>query len=209
LCVRCEPGEAGEAIGRIAADEAARAGRFEGYTTEADSQRKVLRDVFAKGDAWFRTGDLMRLDRQGYFTFVDRIGDTFRWKGENVATTEVAEAVACFPGVVEVMVYGVAVPGTDGKAGMAALVVDRSIDLGDLAAHLAARLPSYAQPVFLRLCETFEMTETFKQKKGTLAREGFDPAVVGDPLMMREAQGTYRVLDADTHRRIVDGDVRL
>ena len=119
----CARGEVGEAIGRIGtADEGG--GRFEGYTDAGETEKKMLRDVFAKGDAWFRTGDLMRLDEQGFFYFVDRVGDTFRWKGENVATSEVNEAILQCPGVVDAATYGVAVPGADGRAGMAALVID-------------------------------------------------------------------------------------
>jgi fatty-acyl-CoA synthase len=210
FCIRCAPDEAGEAIGRISADEAARAGRFEGYTSDAESERKVLRDVFAKGDAWFRTGDLMRLDRQGFFTFVDRIGDTFRWKGENVATTEVAEAVASCPGVAEAMVYGVAVPGADGKAGMAALVVEDNFDPATLHAHLAGRLPAYARPLFLRFCERFAMTDTFKQKKGALAQQGFDPAATEDPLFFADAgKAAYVPLDPALHAALLDGRMRV
>ena len=101
----------GEAIGRIGtADEGG--GRFEGYTDAAETEKKVLRDVFAKGDAWFRTGDLMRLDEQGFFHFVDRVGDTFRWKGENVATSEVNEAIRECQGVLDATTYGVEVPGS-------------------------------------------------------------------------------------------------
>lgn len=114
-CIRCAPGEAGEAIGRIGeADD--RGGRFEGYTSAVESDKKVLRDVFAPGDAWFRTGDLMLQDAKGFFRFVDRIGDTFRWKGENVAASEVADAIAACPGVIDASVYGVAVPHADGRA---------------------------------------------------------------------------------------------
>ena len=124
LCIECGPDEAGEAHRQ---DLDKRAGRdFEGYTKASDTQKKILHDVFKKGDAWFRTGDLMRRDEHGYFYFVDRIGDTFRWKGENVATSEVAEALGVVPGIKEANVYGVAVPGADGRAGMAALVVART-----------------------------------------------------------------------------------
>ncbi len=210
FCRRCEPDEAGEAIGRITTDEAARAGRFEGYTTPADTQRKVLRDVFKPGDAWFRTGDLMRLDRQGYFFFVDRIGDTFRWKGENVATTEVSEVMMACPGVAEVAVYGVPVPGTDGKAGMAALVTGAGFELAVLHRHLRERLPSYARPVFLRLGAPVAMTETFKQKKSALAGEGFDGTLVDDPLFFDDpGADAYRPLDTDAAARIADGRIRL
>ncbi len=210
FCVRCARDEVGEAIGRIPDDEAGRAGRFEGYTGRDDTDRKVLRNVFAIGDAWFRTGDLMRLDRQGYFTFVDRIGDTFRWKGENVATTEVVAAIRSCPGVVDAAVYGVPVPGADGRAGMAALVVEPGFDPAALRAHVAKRLPSYARPLFLRVCASFDVTETFKQKKGVLAAQGFDPALIDDPLFFDDAvAGRYRALDPDLFARILAGTVRV
>ena len=113
------------------------AAAFEGYTDAEASEKKILRDVFERGDAWYRTGDLMRADAGGYFYFVDRIGDTFRWKGENVATSEVAAAITAFPGITEATVYGVPVPGTEGAAGMAALVVDGTLDLAEFRKHLA------------------------------------------------------------------------
>ena len=93
FCIECDPDEPGEVIGKILRDASKPAARFEGYATQAETDKKILRDVFEKGDVWFRTGDLMRKDEHGYFYFVDRIGDTFRWKGENVSTTEVAEAI--------------------------------------------------------------------------------------------------------------------
>ena len=203
-CLRCERGEAGEAIGRIASDS----GRFEGYTSAAESEKKVLRGVFEPGDAWFRTGDLMRQDARGFFYFVDRIGDTFRWKGENVSTGEVAAAVAACPGVLEAEVYGVPVPGADGKAGMAALVMDGRFDRHALRAHLAERLPTYARPVFLRLTDQIAATETFKPKKTTLAAQGFDPAVVTDPLFV-DVDEAYAPLDPAMMERIASGQVRL
>ena len=150
LCIACARGEAGEAIGRIGtADEGG--GRFEGYTDAGETEKKILRDVFAKGDAWFRTGDLMRLDDKGFFHFVDRIGDTFRWKGENVATSEVNDAVRDFPGVIDATTYGVSIPGTDGRAGMARSSSNEGFDIEGLPAHLAQRLPAYARPVFIRI----------------------------------------------------------
>ena len=147
FCVRCGPNEVGEALGKILPDPANAGSRFEGYTSPEASEKKILRDVFAAGDAWYRTGDLMRRDERGYFYFVDRIGDTFRWKGENVATAEVAEAIYAFPGVRAATICGVAIPGTDGRAGMAALVTDGELDLGAFRAYLNARLPAYARPV--------------------------------------------------------------
>lgn len=209
LCAASARGEPGEAIGRIGtADEGG--GRFEGYTDAKETEKKVLRDVFAKGDAWFRTGDLMRMDEQGFFYFVDRVGDTFRWKGENVATSEVNDAILQCAGVVEASTYGVSVPGADGRAGMAALVVNDGFDLVEFADALARRLPVYARPVALRLTRSLEATETFKQKKQQLSRDGFDPAVVRDPLYLRDAEsGSYRLLDAALFARVTTGDIRL
>jgi fatty-acyl-CoA synthase len=209
LCVACARGEAGEAIGRIGmADDGG--GRFEGYTSAAETEKKILRDVFAKGDAWFRTGDLMILDEGGYFHFVDRIGDTFRWKGENVATSEVNEAVVSCPGVVEATTYGVEVKGADGRAGMVAIVTDDRFDLGKLGDHLARRLPAYACPAFVRLCAVLDSTETFKQKKQDLVRAGFDPNRITDPLFYRDPKsGDFLPLDAAGYARISDGTIRL
>jgi fatty-acyl-CoA synthase len=209
LCLVCARNEIGEAIGRIGTADGG-GGRFEGYTDKAETEKKVLRDVFAKGDAWFRTGDLMRLDEQGFFHFVDRVGDTFRWKGENVATSEVNDAIRECAGVLDATTYGVEVPGADGRAGMTAIVAGENLDLGKLADHLARRLPAYAHPLFLRISAELDSTETFKQKKQLLAREGFHPVVVSDPLYFRDPQsGEYRPLDDEAHARIKDGTLRL
>ncbi|WMT79141.1 long-chain-acyl-CoA synthetase [Bradyrhizobium sp. Ash2021] len=209
LCVPCARGEAGEAMGRIGtADEAG--GRFEGYTDAAETEKKILRNVLAPGDAWFRTGDLMTRDERGYFRFVDRLGDTFRWKGENVATSEVNEGVAQCPGVVDAATYGVRLPGTDGRAGMVAIVTGDGFDLGELRDHLSRRLPVYACPVLVRICATLDSTETFKQKKHELTREGFDPARVKDPLFFLDvSSGFYRPIDAEAYAQLMDGALRL
>lgn len=209
FCIACARGEAGEAIGRIGkADDGG--GRFEGYTDAGETEKKILRDVFARGDAWFRTGDLMRFDEKGFFHFVDRIGDTFRWKGENVATSEVNDAVRDFTGVIDATTYGVNIPGTDGRAGMSAIVVNEGFDVAALPAHLAERLPAYARPVFIRISRELDATETFKQKKGELAQEGFDPGAVSDPLFMLDPKsGAYVALDPGTFTKIVDGTIRL
>src|SRR5207249_9262160 len=144
---RCAPNGVGEAIGKVLTDPASLGTRFEGYTSKEASEKKVLRDVFEPGDAWFRTGDLMRKDERGYFYFVDRMGDTFRWKGENVSTSEVVEAITAFPAVAEAVVYGVRVPGIEGRAGMAALVLNGELDLGACRRHLAAQLPAEGRPL--------------------------------------------------------------
>jgi fatty-acyl-CoA synthase len=210
LCVRCATGEAGEAIGRIYDGAAHAAAEFEGYTDAAASQKKILRDVFERGDAWYRTGDLMRADTSGYFYFVDRIGDTFRWKGENVATSEVAAAITAFPGIAEATVYGVQIPGTEGAAGMAALVVNGALDLPELRQHLARVLPSYARPLFLRIQDRIAVTATFKHQKADLVRDGFDPAASGDAIYFDDPpQQAYVRLNGALFERIKTGTVRL
>ncbi len=204
FCQRVSTGEAGEAIGRIAGGAA----RFEGYSDETATAKKILRNVFEAGDAFVRTGDLMRQDAQGFFYFVDRLGDTFRWKGENVATTEVAAALSAYPGILAANVYDVAVTGADGKAGMAALETDARFDLAGLKAHLKSRLPDYARPIFLRLVKSLAITETFKQKKSDLAIDGFDPAKITDPLYADLGDG-YVALDSALYERVSAGLVRL
>jgi fatty-acyl-CoA synthase len=209
LCIACARGEVGEAIGRIGtADDGG--GRFEGYTDAGQTEKKILRDALAPGDAWFRTGDLMKLDEAGFFHFVDRIGDTFRWKGENVATSEVNEAVADCPGVVDATTYGVEIPGADGRAGMTAVVVDDRFDLAEFRDRLSRRLPAYACPVIVRFCPALDITETYKQKKHQLVREGFDPRLVTDPLFFKDPEsGAYRLIDAVSYADIVGGSIRL
>jgi fatty-acyl-CoA synthase len=209
FCVACGQNEVGEAIGRIGTAGDA-GGRFEGYTNEAETEKKILRDVLARGDAWFRTGDLMTRDEEGFFHFVDRIGDTFRWKGENVATSEVNEAILDCPGVIDATTYGVTVHGADGRAGMAAIVTDARFDLAEFRDHLARRLPPYAAPVFIRLCAALDNTETFKQKKQDLVCAGFDPREVVDPLFFRDPRsGDFVALDAAGYARLVQGAIRL
>jgi fatty-acyl-CoA synthase len=208
-CIACDRGEVGEAIGRIGTAEDG-GGRFEGYSDENESEKKILRDVFKSGDAWFRTGDLMMLDASGSFHFVDRIGDTYRWKGENVATSEVNQAVLDCPGIVEATTYGVEINGTDGRAGMTAIVTDDRFDLDEFRDHLARRLPVHARPVFVRVCAALDMTATFRQKKRDLIHAGFDPDLVGDPLFYRAPKsGDYLPIGAACYTRISDGSIRL
>ena len=207
-CRRCGPDEIGEAISRIATGSAE--GRFEGYTDKAASERKVLRDVFEPGDAWFRSGDLMRRDAAGFYYFVDRIGDTFRWKGENVSTTQVAEAVGGCAHVQEAVVYGVEVPGAEGRAGMAALVTDAEFDVDDFHAYLANALPEYARPLFIRLMPAIATTGTFKPVKQELVRAGFDPTATTDPVYVHDRPaGRFVRVQPDLYERIRSGGVRL
>lgn len=207
FCIECQDSEPGEAIGKISNMP----GRnFEGYTKAADTQKKILQNVFEQGDSWFRTGDLLRREAHGYIYFVDRIGDTFRWKGENVATSEVAEALGVIPGVEEANVYGVSIPGMDGRAGMAAIVAAPEFDPSNLVQALAGKLPAYARPIFIRLRPQMEITGTFKMRKVELVKEGFDPSHIDDPLYMLDPGAQrYVPLDAARYGDIVAGRVKL
>ena len=210
FCIRCASGETGEAIGRIAAEGGTGAARFEGYTDATASAAKVLRNVFKPGDTWFRTGDLMLQDSDGFYFFVDRIGDTFRWKGETVSTTEIAATIARCTGVQEAIVYGVPVPYAEGRAGMAALVTDDTFDLAALWQHAARELPAYARPLFVRLLPALETTGTFKPRKADYVRHGFDPALISDPLYVCDtASGRFVQLDAAIHARLLAGEWRV
>ena len=202
-CLSSDIDEPGEALAPIGG-----ARQFEGYTDPAASERKLLRGVFAEDDCWFRTGDLMRRDAAGFYSFVDRLGDTFRWKGENVATAEVAAAVMACPGVVDAVVYGVAVPGAEGKAGMAAIVPGPAWDPNQLRDHLQTALPPYARPVFLRICHTLDRTGTFKLAKAALVRQGLES---GDDTAWFDdkATGRYIPLDPALRRQIQTGEARL
>jgi fatty-acyl-CoA synthase len=210
FCIECEVDEPGEVVGKILKDASKPGQRFEGYADATETGRKILHDVFEKGDAWFRTGDLMRKDRNGYFYFVDRIGDTFRWKGENVSTTEVEEAISRFGGIAEANVYGVAVPGREGRAGMAALVAGDNLNLTALNDYLARQLPEYARPVFLRIRQDNDITTTFKQKKVDLVKDGFDPGRTSDPIYFSDPQRKAFVrLDGALFADINAGRIRL
>jgi fatty-acyl-CoA synthase len=178
FCIPCAHDEPGEAISQINSRQ------FDGYTDPAASQKKILHDVFAKGDRWFRSGDLMRKDASNYYYFIDRLGDTFRWKGENVSTTEVTAVLRGCAGVLDAVVYGVTVPGNEGRAGMAAMSTDQGFSFAALSAHLRKHLPDYAHPVFVRLCAALDVTGTFKLIKTDLARQGY--MTTSDPVWRRD-----------------------
>jgi len=161
-CIEAGIDEPGEALGRIINSESRT--RFEGYKDGEQTQRKILTNVFEPGDAYFRSGDLLRRDRDGYFYFVDRMGDTFRWKSENVSASEVSEVVNACPGVTTANVYGVEVRGADGRAGMAALTVTDAFQVAELFDHVERNLPGYARPCFLRILEEQDTTGTLKFK---------------------------------------------
>jgi fatty-acyl-CoA synthase len=210
FCLRCAANQSGEAIGKLVEDPSNAGSRFEGYTNPEASARKILHDVFEPGDTWVRTGDLMRKDEQGYFYFVDRIGDTFRWKGENVATSEVSEVICAFPGVKHANVYGVTIPATEGRAGMAALVTEDEFSLTEFRRHLRSHLPPYARPLFLRIRKNMDLTGTFKYSKTDLVNDGFNPVACKDAVYFDDLQsGALIRLDRELYDRIQKGDIRI
>jgi acyl-CoA synthetase (AMP-forming)/AMP-acid ligase II len=202
LCSKAKAGEPGLLLGKIAGKN-----EYVGYADPDATRKKVLTDVFERGDAWFDTGDLLRRDHLWHLHFVDRLGDTFRWKGENVSTQEVAEALNAAPGVHESTVYGVAVPGNEGRCGMAALVVERErFDPRGFYEHVATSLPAYAQPRFVRLVEQLATTGTFKHKKSELVAQGFDPGGIDDPLFVLDPRArSYVPLGPEQHAAIRAG----
>jgi fatty-acyl-CoA synthase len=206
LCQPVKANEIGEAIG-IIGDDTRHA--YTGYADKAASEKKVLRDVFVRGDRYFRTGDLMRQDSEGYVYFVDRIGDTYRWKGENVSTAEVEQRLADAPGILEVIAYGVPIPGQEGKAGMVALVVDGRFSQKAFAEWVDQELPTYARPAFVRLIKAADTTGTFKYRKVDLVAEGFDPEKVDGALFVRGGKSGYTKLSDAARAAILSGETRL
>ncbi|CAA94602.3 long-chain-fatty-acid--CoA ligase [Caenorhabditis elegans] len=176
LCIACNPGESGAMVSTIRKNNPLL--QFEGYLNKKETNKKIIRDVFAKGDSCFLTGDLLHWDRLGYVYFKDRTGDTFRWKGENVSTTEVEAILHPITGLSDATVYGVEVPQREGRVGMASVVrvvsheEDETQFVHRVGARLASSLTSYAIPQFIRICQDVEKTGTFKLVKTNLQRLG-------------------------------------
>jgi fatty-acyl-CoA synthase len=210
-CIRCGMEEQGELIGLIDNSPGAAYGNFQGYHGNAEAtKKKILSSAFVKGDSWFRTGDLLRQDTNGFYHFVDRIGDTFRWKGQNVATGEVGNIFGMFDGVKEANCYGVSMKGYEGRVGMVAFVADKNFDFKALYQHLAKNLASYANPVFLRIKKEIDNTGTFKHKKVELVKEGFNPSLVKDPLYFRDDTiKTFVPIDMELFSKIENGVIKV
>ena len=213
-CVAVAPGEAGLLLGRISEQAA-----FEGYTDGAATEQKIIRNAFEDGDAWFNSGDLLRTVDVGFdlgyahYQFVDRVGDTFRWKSENVSTNEVGEILNGCDQVEFCNVYGVEVPMADGRAGMAAMRLAPGVaelDVDAFTQFVTSNLPAYARPVFLRIQPDIDVTATMKLLKRDLKKEGYDPALVSDPLyVLTPSAGRYQRLDAELHAAIRAGEAGL
>lgn len=201
----CQVGEVGEAMGFIVNHPEIGGGRFEGYTSAEATESKIRRNVLREGDAWWSSGDLLRQDADGYCYFVDRIGDTFRWKSENVSTQEVADALGDLAGLELINIYGVQVPGHEGRAGMAAVLMQagQTFDPQALYALAEARLPRYAAPLFVRVSAAADLTSTFKLRKVDLQRQGYCPQACADPLYIRDEQsGSYQPYSAELLERL-------
>ena len=185
--------------------------RFDGYLNPVETKKKIAHDVFKKGDSAFLSGDLVVKDEYGYIYFHDRTGDTFRWRGENVSTAEVESVMSKVLGLRDVVVYGVMVPGTEGRAGMAAIVdPDYKVDLLALTGSLKKLLPSYACPMFLRIVHRVDLTGTFKLQKSKLRNEGFDIGVIEDQLFYFDAkEKMYLALDENKYEQIIRGEIRM
>ncbi|XP_004616981.2 long-chain fatty acid transport protein 5 isoform X1 [Sorex araneus] len=208
FCVPVGPGEAGLLLTQVSGRNP-----FFGYRGARElSERKLVRNVRRTGDVYVNTGDVLTMDREGFLYFRDRLGDTFRWKGENVSTREVEGVLALVDFLQEVNVYGVPVPGCEGKVGMAAvqLAPGQTFDGPALYQHVRTWLPPYARPHFIRIQEALELTSTFKLVKSRLMREGFNVDVIADPLFMLDNQAqTFRPLTLDTYRAMCDGTWKL
>lgn len=208
LCVTAQPGEPGELIGKIKVGDPVR--DFHGYADESATKKKIVNDVFRKGDCAFLSGDILVMDDFGNFYFRDRSGDTFRWKGENVSTTEVEATISNVVDLADVCVYGVEIPGTEGKAGMAA-VANLEVDLVKLNRNLQEMLPSYARPIFIKLVQSLTVTGTAKFQKTALKKAGYDPSLKENDrvYVLHPSTRQYEPVDAGTYQEIRNGKLRF
>lgn len=213
-CKKPKSGEPGELLFALPANDPT--SRFQGYYGNPEaSAAKIIRDVFSKGDAWFRTGDVVRWDSDGRLYFHDRIGDTFRWKSENVSTAEVSHAIGLHPSVKEANVYGVELPHHDGRAGCAAIHFDGEPSpetFHSLAKHLKATLPRYAQPLFLRIVTEMsggQITGTNKQQKHHLREAGVKPGLNDMGVVYWLNGDTYMPFSEKNWRELEGGRVKL
>ena len=196
-------------IGKIIESDLIR--EFSGYKgLPIQTQKKVLTNVLTKGDKYFRSGDFLKMDEEGYLYFVDRTGDTFRWHGENVSTTEIENTVLKIIKNLQVACYGVEIPGAEGRAGMISIVHQDDIDLAELCRELQERLPTYAVPLFVRVVEKLEYTATEKVIKRNLREEAFNIKHIVDPIYFLDPViKTYIPLTEDVYKKITDKEYRL
>lgn len=198
-----KPGQTGLLVGKIS-----NITRFDGYVDQRDTETKTLRNVFRRGDAYFNSGDLLTLHEDDWVSFSDRVGDTYRWKGENISTNEVAEILNRARGVLESNVYGVAIPGTEGRVGMATLRTNDQFNLPEFTHHVVTNLPLYQRPYFLRLSKEMRVTSTLKHQKVDYRSEGYDPSRIKDVLYFLERE-RYIPLTVELYDRIQSADIAL
>ncbi|XP_027716888.1 bile acyl-CoA synthetase [Vombatus ursinus] len=207
-CIPVGPGEAGLLVSLVTSFSP-----FLGYLGSPEhTERKLLRDVLRPGDIYFNSGDLLSRDSEGFLYFQDRIGDTFRWKGENVSTREVEGMLSLVDFLEEVNVYGVPVPGCEGKVGMAAVRLrpGKAFDGQKLHSFIENGLPVYAAPHFIRIQDSLETTGSFKLIKSRLVQEGFDLSAISDPLYVLDRKSkTFQPLTLDLYHAILDGSFQL
>ncbi len=207
FCVPAGVDELGELVGVIKRKVV----QFDGYMDKEASEKKVLHNVFRQGDAYFRSGDILSMDEEGFLYFCDRTGDTFRWKGENVSTTEVEAIIANLLDLRDVVVYGVEIPGTEGKAGMAVINGNaETVNLSNLAQQLHLSLPPYAVPVFVRFVDQVDLTGTFKLQKVRFQEEGYNLGMTSDPLFLLDpTQKVYVPLTSPVYQQLVESSIRF
>ena len=214
FCIKAGVDEPGEVVAITGQNNPQ---KYDGYHGDSSAtQKKVIRNVFKPGDAYFLSGDILRMDEEGFLYFCDRIGDTFRWKGENVSTMEVEAIMANILQLRDVVVYGVEIPGMEGRAGMAAIKDDsddeKAVNLDNLAQQLYLSLPSYAVPVFIRVIKPADLpiTGNFKFKKTRLKNEGFSQEQVSDPLFMLDSgKKVYIPFTPEMHQQLASGAIRV
>lgn len=209
LCIRCKPGDTGEVVGKIMKENPTRA--FDGYANKEASEKKIVRNVFQKGDEFYSSGDLVYLDKNGYVYFKDRTGDTFRWKGENVSTTEVESVINSIYKEADCVVYGVEIPGCEGKIGMVTISSEiENLSLDNFLYELKKALPKYAIPHFIRVTKAVSMTDTFKPRKTTIQKEGYDILQTDDTIYyLNNAQDQYLKLDEKSYEKINNGEIKF
>lgn len=208
FAVKCEPGETGLLICEIND-----LNRFAGYVNNPEAtEEKIMRNVLRQGDEYFNSGDLVNLHEREYFSFADRLGDTFRWKSENVSTTQVSDVIIKYGQMEDANVYGVKVPDMEGRCGMVAikLLEGEEINWDNFTAYVNDKLPVFARPYFVRLRDRIDATNSFKQMKQQLQKEGFDPNIISDPLYFLDPRANkYVALTPQVYEDIVKHQVRF
>lgn len=212
MAIHCEPGEVGMFVGKIIPKDPIRS--FDGYSNQDATKKKIIKDVFVRGDQAYASGDLLVMDELGYCYFVDRTGDTFRWKGENVSTTEVESIISAESGQVDCIVFPVSIPNHEGKTGMAVIKEHKLRDadaMNLLLSRLQLSLPFYAIPSFVRVVEQLEMTSTMKIPKVEYQKRGYDVNLVNEDKIYyySKEHSQYCELTAEKYRKIISGQIKF